>query len=245
MAKFERLKKSYSDNLNDIDVKEILAKFKYNPETGDVYRLRNKQKNIWVLCVQKKLPPGDIVTWKRKHVALKNIAWICYYKELPKEKILFKDNDCGNLKIDNLALYSDLRKYGFIRINQDKNDKFYIAKVTHVKNKYLKQRKFKKKADAKKWALEHLTFYNKQLAESEATALSQSEVKETGVLGVYYYVPKDNYQVKIYVDGKFTHHCYAKNIEDARAKQIEGQTESDLIWGRKDFKKEDLNDKNI
>jgi hypothetical protein len=229
----KKIKREVDQYLNlypKVDKKLLKQKFKYDEDTGRVYRLF---RDSWRVTKRVNMHYNSryVCQFQKELMEVQNIAWLLIYGDWPKEPIAAVDGNLMNTHKDNLVLKSSLQPQLGNYLIKPYTDGVYQVKVWHHPYFY-RGSSFKKKLSAEKWARDQLKQYNLYASATQAAAETNSkdDVKETPVLGVYYHKPRNLYMVKVRLKDKFTHYSYEKNIEDAIEAQLRGQKEVDEIW---------------
>jgi hypothetical protein len=219
----------YFDLYPGLDKKYVKQIFKYDEDTGRIYRL---YRDTWKVTKRVNMHYAGryVCHVKKVLVEIPHIAWLLLHGDWPKEPIVAVDGDLYNTHRDNLVLLSSVKKeLGNYLIKPYTAGTFQV-KVWHHPYFY-RGSTFKHHLTAEKWAKEQLRLYNLYANVTEASAdTGLDEIKETPVLGVYYHKPRNLYMVKVRLNGTFNHYSYEKNIEDAIEAQLRGQKEVDEIW---------------
>lgn len=224
-----RSKDQYLNLYPKVNKAEVKKTFKYDEDTGRVYRFRKE----WKICARMAMGHSDryMCVINYTVVQIPDIAWLLCKGDWPKEPLAALDGNMKNTRIDNLVLESStLKQYGNMLV-KPKSGRFgeWEVKVWHHPYFY-RGNVFKSPTQARKWGEAQLKLYNKYAFFTEAGAQETSEEKETPITGVYDHKPRNLYMVKVRLNGSFKHYSYEKNIEDAIEAQLRGQAEIEEIW---------------
>jgi len=221
---------NFSNMYPDVDIRILKTKFRYEEETGKIYRYHGA--GGWKVVKRSDFPDKDtlVTCFNRTNIQGHHLAWLLMYGHWPKEPIEAIDGNLKNLSRDNLVYASSLNTKRLGNYLVRKEGKYWGVKIWHYPHLYKGTRK-KHKKDAVNWAETQLNHYNLHAYITKASAQNNSEERETNHKGVYEFKLKNLYVVRVYVNGKYEHYSYEKNIEDAVESQIRGQAEIDEIWG--------------
>lgn len=224
-----RTKERYSDLYPNIDVKKFRAKLRHDPDTGRLWR-EYKPGEWRIIKREQHRVPGYIFHFDTYPVQAHDAVWLLHHGKWPKERIVARDGDLKNTRIDNLVLESEIKDHlGHYYVIPDGNGRFQV--VVYHDPYFRRKNVFRTHIGADAWGRSQLLLYNQYAYATTASATRDSNYKELPVRDVWVDAAKGVYVVKVRFNEQRKHYGYYKNLEDALEAKIIGQAEVNEIWG--------------